>query len=274
MDTHQSGDFIPYPIHRVVGTIADAKESQAALDELLGAGFNRVDIDVLHGEDDLDRLDPTGAKHGVLAQIQRTVIRTAGPAEEFKHLTHHLEDVRAGRFVIMVLAREREKRHVAADILNAHGAEFVGFYGRWTWQSLEAGPADATDPVARGTLAANEATATATATSTLLAPGKSVGLSSLVTPAGRGIASRILAKTAGGNVTLFAFDAGKALAEHTSPFEALAFVLEGVCRFTVDGVEARATTGTVVRLPAHSPHALEAVEDTRLLLVMLRETTS
>src|SRR5687767_1908125 len=107
-----------------------------------------------------------------------------------------------------------------------------------------------------------------------LAPGEALALSSLVTPTAQGIASRILAKTAGGNVTLFAFDAGEALAEHTSPFDALAFVLEGVCRFTVGCVEARATAGTVVRLPGHVPHALDAVEATRLLLVMLREKTS
>lgn len=107
-----------------------------------------------------------------------------------------------------------------------------------------------------------------------LAPGEALALSSLVTPTVQGIASRILAKTAGGNVTLFAFDAGEALTEHTSPFEALAFVLEGVCRFTVGGVEACATTGTVVRLPAHVPHGLDAVEATRVLLVMLREKAS
>ena len=106
-----------------------------------------------------------------------------------------------------------------------------------------------------------------------LAPGQVLVLSSLVTPTAQGIASRILARTSGGNVTLFAFDAGEALTEHTSPFEALAFVLEGVCRFTVGGVEARASSGTVVRLPANIPHALDALEVTRVLLVMLRETS-
>ena len=105
-----------------------------------------ADIDILHGEKDLHRLDPTGAEHGFLAQFQRTLIRIAGPAEEFKHLSHHIDDVRAGRFVIMVLAKERQKRDVAADILNSHGAEFVGFYGRWAWQSMEAGPADSAEP--------------------------------------------------------------------------------------------------------------------------------
>jgi uncharacterized protein (TIGR02246 family) len=48
----------------------------------------------------------------------------------------HVDDVNAGRFVIMVLAKQRERRTLAADILNAHGAEFVAFYGRWSWEGL------------------------------------------------------------------------------------------------------------------------------------------
>jgi quercetin dioxygenase-like cupin family protein len=107
--------------------------------------------------------------------------------------------------------------------------------------------------------------------SKMIVSGEALSLSSLVTPTAEGIASRMLAKTAGGNVTLFAFDAGEALSEHTSPFEALAFVLEGACRVTVGGVAAHARSGTVVRLPAGIPHALDAVEATRLLLVMLRD---
>jgi quercetin dioxygenase-like cupin family protein len=95
-----------------------------------------------------------------------------------------------------------------------------------------------------------------------------------VTPTTHGIASRVLAKTPGGNVTLFAFDAGEVLSEHTSPFEALAVVLEGACTFTVGGAEAHATGGTVVRMPASIPHAVEATEATRLLLIMLRGTAS
>jgi uncharacterized protein (TIGR02246 family) len=137
MDTNPTErGFIRYPTNRVVGTIADAKHADAAVKALMEAGFDRQSIDVLHGDEDLSRLDPTGAEHGVLERLQRALIRTGGPAEEYKHLMHHVEDVRAGRFVIMVLAPEREGRTVAADILNAHGAEFVGFYGRWAWQGL------------------------------------------------------------------------------------------------------------------------------------------
>jgi predicted SnoaL-like aldol condensation-catalyzing enzyme len=143
---HEPGDFISYPTHRVVGTIADEKDVTDAVESLLRKGFERSDIDVLHGEKDLHRLDPTGAEHGILAQFQRTLIRTAGPAEEYQHLKRHVEDVRAGRFVIMVLAKEPEKRNVAAEVLTSHGAEFVGFYGRWAWESLDAArgaPSDA-----------------------------------------------------------------------------------------------------------------------------------
>lgn len=128
-------DFIT--TNRVVGTVGDAAKAAAAIDALLQAGFDRDHIDVLHGEDDLRRLDPTGVEHGFLAQFQRTFIRTFD-LEEFKHLTHHVEDVRAGRFVITVLTKRRVLRSVAADILHRHGADFVEFHGRWAWEELPA----------------------------------------------------------------------------------------------------------------------------------------
>ena len=134
--THHPGDFVAYPTNRVVGTIADAATARAAIEELLRAGVDREDIDILHGEDGLHRLDPSGAEHGFLARFQRTVIRLAGPAEESVYLQHHVEDVRAGRFVIMVLAELEPRRDLVAGILNDHGAEFVGFYGVFAWSSL------------------------------------------------------------------------------------------------------------------------------------------
>jgi len=135
MDKPMAGAFIAYPTNRVAGTITDADSARKAVDDLVVAGFDRDAIDVLHGEQDLRRLDPTGGEHGLFAKLQRSLVRGA-VGSEFKHLTHHVDDVRAGRFVVMVLAREPRARDVAAEILHAHGAEFVGFYGRWAYESL------------------------------------------------------------------------------------------------------------------------------------------
>src|SRR5512132_3932395 len=105
----------------------------------------------------------------------------------------------------------------------------------------------------------------------MIAAGEALSLSALITPTEGGIASRILAKTSGGNLTLFAFDAGQGLTEHTSPYEALVVVLEGTCTLTIGGRSVRTVAGTIVRMPADVPHAVEAVEASRFLLVMLRE---
>ena len=141
---HEPGDFIAYPSDRVVGTIADARNARAAITTLLHQGFQESDIDILRGEEDVHRLDPTGDEHGFLARFQRRMIHLLGPAEESKYLSRHVEDLRAGRFVIMVLAKEPETRHLAASILNSHGAEFVGFYGTWAWESMDS--VDVGDP--------------------------------------------------------------------------------------------------------------------------------
>jgi quercetin dioxygenase-like cupin family protein len=103
---------------------------------------------------------------------------------------------------------------------------------------------------------------------------EALGLDDLITPTEHGIASRVLAKTAGCNVTLFAFDAGEALTEHTTPYDALALVLDGAITFTIGGKPVAARAGTIVRLPAAIPHAVDATAASRMLLIMLREATA
>ena len=132
-------DFIAYPTNRVVGTITDTAAARRAVDALTAGGFDRNAIDVLHGQQDLHRLDPSGGEHGVFARLQRAFIRSAA-GSEIKRLNYHVEDVRAGKSVIMVLAPEHRARDAAADILHRHGAEFVGFYGRWAYESLPGEP--------------------------------------------------------------------------------------------------------------------------------------
>ena len=102
-------------------------------------------------------------------------------------------------------------------------------------------------------------------------PSQPVSLQSLVAPQGTAVASRVLAKTTGGTVTLFAFGHGQRLPEHTPPVDALALVLEGSLRLTIGGTPVVATPGTVVRLPAGVPHAVDATAACRMLLVLLRD---
>ena len=96
-------------------------------------------------------------------------------------------------------------------------------------------------------------------------------LAGLIAPTERGIASRVLAKNGGGNVTLFAFDAGEGLSEHTAPFDALVLVLDGALMLTIGGTAVEAAPGTIVRMPAGIPHAVDAKAASRMLLIMLRE---
>jgi quercetin dioxygenase-like cupin family protein len=105
----------------------------------------------------------------------------------------------------------------------------------------------------------------------LIPAAEALALASLITPTAHGIASRVLAKSGGGTVTLFAFDAGEALSEHSTPFDALVLVLEGTFILTIGGNPVEAGAGTVVRMPADVPHAVEAAEPSRMLLIMLRE---
>lgn len=81
----------------------------------------------------------------------------------------------------------------------------------------------------------------------------------------------MLARATGGNVTLFAFDGGEGLTEHTSPFDALVLALEGALTLTIGGAPVLATPGTIVRMPAGVPHAVEAPAPARMLLIMLRD---
>ena len=84
------------------------------------------------------------------------------------------------------------------------------------------------------------------------------------------VVSRILLKRPTGTVTLFAFDAEQGLSEHTTPFDALAQILEGIAEITISGVAHKLQSGETILLPANQPHALKAVEPFKMLLTMIR----
>ncbi len=84
------------------------------------------------------------------------------------------------------------------------------------------------------------------------------------------IVSRIVLKQEKGNVTLFAFDQGQELSEHTAPFDALVQVLEGRAEIIIAGQSHQLVAGKMIVMPANRPHALKAPERFKMLLTMIR----
>ena len=96
-------------------------------------------------------------------------------------------------------------------------------------------------------------------------------LSELVDYQQGSIESRTLAKRSGGTVTLFAFDKGQSLSEHTAPFDALVQVIEGEAELVIGGASVTAAAGQMVLMPASIPHAVNAPSRFKMLLVMIRD---
>jgi quercetin dioxygenase-like cupin family protein len=84
------------------------------------------------------------------------------------------------------------------------------------------------------------------------------------------IVSRTLMKRPTGTVTLFAFDQGQELSEHTAPFDAIAQVLDGQGEFIIGGVPHLINAGQTIIMPANIPHAVKAVARFKMLLTMIR----
>jgi quercetin dioxygenase-like cupin family protein len=85
------------------------------------------------------------------------------------------------------------------------------------------------------------------------------------------VVSRTLIKKASGTVTVFAFDAGEGLSEHTAPFDALVLGLEGKADVSISGTPHHVGAGQIVKLPAGKPHAVKAATPFKMLLIMIRE---
>jgi quercetin dioxygenase-like cupin family protein len=84
------------------------------------------------------------------------------------------------------------------------------------------------------------------------------------------VVSREIVKKPTGNVTLFAFDEGQGLSEHTAPFDALAQVVEGEAEITISGQPHRVSGGEMILMPASQPHALKAIKRFKMILTMIR----
>jgi len=84
------------------------------------------------------------------------------------------------------------------------------------------------------------------------------------------VVSRTIVDKAAGTVTLFAFDDGQGLSEHTAPFDALVYNLDGEVEVTISGKEINLKKGEMVMMPANKPHALKATKRFKMLLTMIK----
>ena len=100
--------------------------------------------------------------------------------------------------------------------------------------------------------------------------GESAEMTALVDYQSGTVVSRTIIERNTGTVTLFAFDKGQGLSEHTAPFDALAHIIDGEADITISGRSIRMKAGEIVIMPANEPHALKAVERFKMMLVMIK----
>lgn len=99
---------------------------------------------------------------------------------------------------------------------------------------------------------------------------KAVNIAALVDYQSGAVVSRTIIERNAGTVTLFAFDQGQGLSEHTAPFDALVIVIDGEAVITIDGNSLNLKSGEATIMPANRPHALKADAKFKMMLVMIR----
>lgn len=103
-----------------------------------------------------------------------------------------------------------------------------------------------------------------------ITPAEPVTLGEIVDYSDGSVVSRTIKKGKAGTLTVFAFDAGEGLSEHTAPFDAFVQILDGEAELTIDGSQVLAKAGETVLMPANIPHALHAANRFKMLLIMIR----
>ena len=100
--------------------------------------------------------------------------------------------------------------------------------------------------------------------------GKVVSIQDHIQYAEESIVSKTIIDKKTGTVTLFAFDRGQKLSEHTTPYDALVVIVDGEAELTIGGENFRVTAGQLVIMPADVPHAVTAIQRFKMLLTMIR----
>jgi quercetin dioxygenase-like cupin family protein len=100
--------------------------------------------------------------------------------------------------------------------------------------------------------------------------GRPIPLAALLDYGPKAIVSREILRKSAGTVTVFAFDKGEGLSEHTAPFDALVVILDGRAAITISGKTQQVKKGEFIIMPARKPHALKAVQRFKMALILIR----
>jgi quercetin dioxygenase-like cupin family protein len=103
-----------------------------------------------------------------------------------------------------------------------------------------------------------------------IAPARAFSLRDAVVYQDNAVVSKEIAARETGTVTIFAFDAGQGLSEHTAPFDALVQIMDGEAEVRISGNAHHLKEGEMIIMPAGEPHALKAVTRFKMLLIMIR----
>jgi quercetin dioxygenase-like cupin family protein len=103
-----------------------------------------------------------------------------------------------------------------------------------------------------------------------IAPAEVVTAEDMIQYQDSAIVSRTIVSKTAGTVTLFAFDQGQALSEHSAPFDALVLVLDGMAEIKISGKPYKVSRGEALLMPADEPHSVRAPERLKMMLVMVK----
>ena len=101
--------------------------------------------------------------------------------------------------------------------------------------------------------------------------GRIIQLADLVAYQAGSIISRMIIQEDTGGVTLFAFDEGQGLSEHTAPFDALVQIIDGEAEITISGKPSHLKNGDAIIMPANKPHSLKALKRFKMILTMIKK---
>ena len=134
MPTTSIRRFIGYPTDSLLAVLPTPEAAAAAAAALRAAGISDRDITILRGPEGADRLDGTGAVHGIAARLRRLVSFTV--MDQLVDMAIYEQAVRDGQVAVMVRARG-ERKAAAIEVLRAHRGHFINYYGRFATEEVE-----------------------------------------------------------------------------------------------------------------------------------------